>query len=165
MRQAFSHPGTPCCFPQSEKTASHFCHSEQSEESAFRSCHSERSEESAFHRCHGLPKMWKTQTNCQPENTFRAPNFQPAKGLTCKPAETLLILVWKTRPQPRIKPVIARDTTYCVSLLTGPTGGSNFAIPSTKIPAHGNGFGIPVVRGSSWVRCPARGDSAPLTDR
>jgi hypothetical protein len=48
--------------------------------------------------------------------------------------------VWKTGPQPRIKAVIARDTTYCVSLLTGPTGGSNFAIPSKKF--HLTGMGL-----------------------
>jgi hypothetical protein len=50
--------------------------------------------------------------------------------------------VWKTRRQGRIKPVIARDTTYSVSLLTCTTGGSNFAIPSTEIPPHGNGAGL-----------------------
>ena len=38
----------------------------------------------------------------------------------------------KPGPSPRIKPVIARDTTYSVSLLTATTGGSNFAIPSTQ---------------------------------
>jgi hypothetical protein len=59
-------------------------------------------------------------------------------GLSRDHGDVLLILVWKTSPQPRIKAVIARDTTYCVSLLTGTTGGSNFAIPSTKIPPHGN---------------------------
>jgi hypothetical protein len=41
--------------------------------------------------------------------------------------------VWKTHPQPRIKPVIAGDTTYGVSLLTGTTSGSNFAIPEQQI--------------------------------
>ena len=47
--------------------------------------------------------------------------------------------VWKSGPQPRIKPVIARDTTYGVSLLTGTTHGSNFAIPRHEISPHGNG--------------------------
>jgi hypothetical protein len=141
-----------------------FCHSDRRKESAG-FCHSDRREESAFRRYHALPKMWKNEANCRQGDAYEAPNFQAAKRLSWQSGEALLIPVWKTRPQPRIKPVIARDTTYCVSLLTGPTGGSNFAIPSTKIPAHGNGFGIPVVRGSSWVRCPARGDSAPLTDR
>lgn len=50
--------------------------------------------------------------------------------------------VWKKGLGSRIKPVIARDTTYCVSLLTGTTGGSNFAIPSNKMSAHGNGPGF-----------------------
>jgi len=35
----------------------------------------------------------------------------------------------KTTPHPRTKPVIAGDTTYGVSLLTGTISGSNFAIP------------------------------------
>jgi hypothetical protein len=47
--------------------------------------------------------------------------------------------MWKIEPEPRIKAVIARDTTCSVSLLTGTICGSNFAIPSTKIPFHGNG--------------------------
>jgi hypothetical protein len=51
--------------------------------------------------------------------------------------------VWKIRSEPSIKPVIARDTTCSVSLLTGTICGSNFAIPSTKIPAHGNGTEFP----------------------
>jgi hypothetical protein len=37
--------------------------------------------------------------------------------------------LWKKNPHPSIKPVIAGDTTYCVSLLTGTIRGSNFAIP------------------------------------
>ena len=57
--------------------------------------------------------------------------------------------MWKKDPETRIKPVIARDTTYCVSLLTGTTGGSNFAIPSTKIPAPREWAGIQVVKGST----------------
>jgi hypothetical protein len=47
--------------------------------------------------------------------------------------------MWKSRPSSRTKPVIARDTTYCVSLLTGTISGSNLAFPSTKNPLHGNG--------------------------
>ena len=35
----------------------------------------------------------------------------------------------KSNPRPSIKPVIAGDTTYGVSLLTGTISGSNFAIP------------------------------------
>jgi hypothetical protein len=42
--------------------------------------------------------------------------------------------MWKTRPEARIRAVIARDTTYCVSLLTGTICRSNFAIPSRQIP-------------------------------
>jgi len=38
-------------------------------------------------------------------------------------------------PPPRIKPVIARDTTYCVSLLTDTIYGSNFAFPYSNFPA------------------------------
>jgi hypothetical protein len=55
------------------------------------------------------------------------------------PGDPLFPCVWKTCHQGRIKPVIARDTTYSVSLLTCTTGGSNFAIPSTEISPHGNG--------------------------
>ena len=40
-------------------------------------------------------------------------------------------LCGKSAPQPGIKPVIARDTTYSVCLLTGTIGRSNFAFPST----------------------------------
>jgi hypothetical protein len=47
--------------------------------------------------------------------------------------------VWKSRPSSRTKPVIARDTTYCVSLLTGTISGSNLAIPSTKFRSTGMG--------------------------
>src|ERR1700674_5035545 len=39
------------------------------------------------------------------------------------------LLLWKTNPHPRTKPVIAEDTTCCVYLLTGTISGSNFAIP------------------------------------
>jgi hypothetical protein len=49
----------------------------------------------------------------------------------------LSILLWKIHPHPRICPVIAGDTTYCVSLLTGTTDGSNFAFPSTKFRLTG----------------------------
>jgi hypothetical protein len=59
----------------------------------------------------------------------------PPKSIAGTPIPSF---VWKTRRQGRIKPVIARDTTYSVSLLTCTTGGSNFAIPSTEIPPHGN---------------------------
>jgi hypothetical protein len=38
--------------------------------------------------------------------------------------------MWKSYPPPGIKPVIARDTTYGVSYLTGTTHGSNVTIPS-----------------------------------
>ncbi len=37
--------------------------------------------------------------------------------------------MWKIWQLARIQPVIAGDTTYCVSLLTGTMDGSNFAIP------------------------------------
>lgn len=67
--------------------------------------------------------------------------------------------MWKNRPELRTKPVIVRDTTCSVSLLTGTICGSNFAIPSNNIPPHGNGTEL---RSSmeNAVRCPARGDSA-----
>ena len=42
------------------------------------------------------------------------------------------MLLWKSRPTSRIKPVIARDTTYSVSLLTCTISRSNFAIPSKE---------------------------------
>ena len=75
--------------------------------------------------------------------------------------------MWKTRPQPRIKPVIARDTTCSVSLLTGTICGSNFAIPRTKILTHGNGkeFKQYAQSASPAVRRPARGDSAPSASK
>src|SRR5713226_5538880 len=60
---------------------------------------------------------------------------------------------------PRIKAVIARDTTYGVSLLTGTTHGSNFAIPRHEFSAPREWDGI--LKSSEAVRCPARGDSAP----
>ena len=61
--------------------------------------------------------------------------------------------MWKTGPQPRTKPVIARDTTCSVSLLTATICGSNFAIPSTKIPPHGNGTEFQSNRNEGAVRC------------
>ena len=67
--------------------------------------------------------------------------------------------MWKTPPQPRIKPAIARDTTCSVSLLTGTSGGSNFAIPSNKFPPHGNEAELPSDTKLAVLR-PARGDSA-----
>ena len=70
--------------------------------------------------------------------------------------------MWKTRPERRTKPVIARDTTYSVYPLTGTTCGSNFAIPSNKIPPHGNGTEFPAVLEEPCGPVPARGDSAPL---
>src|ERR1035437_5161864 len=72
--------------------------------------------------------------------------------------------MWKTGPQPRIKPVIARDTTCSVSLLTGTICGSNFAIPSNKFRLTGMGRNSKAVKSSAGkdaARCPARGDSAP----
>jgi len=54
----------------------------------------------------------------------------------CEPP---FVPVWKTSPQPRIKPVIARDTTYGVSLLTRTICGSNFAIPRHEIRPTGMG--------------------------
>ena len=75
--------------------------------------------------------------------------------------------MWKSGTEGRIKPVIARDTTCSVSLLTGTICGSNFAIPSTKIPAHGNGkeFEQYAQSASPAVRRPARGDSAPSASK
>ena len=67
--------------------------------------------------------------------------------------------LWKTQPQSRTKPVIARDTTYGVSLLTCTTCRSKFAIPSNEISPHGNGVEIRRVKEDRRpVR--ARGDSA-----
>jgi len=62
------------------------------------------------------------------------PKLEPLPALSKIPSPVFSTM-WKTRTQPRIKPVIARDTTYCVSPLTGTTGGSNFAIPRHKNPA------------------------------
>ena len=53
--------------------------------------------------------------------------FSPVRFLDCEP--TMNPDLWKFQPSPRIKPVIAGDTTYGVSLLTGTISGSNFAIP------------------------------------
>jgi hypothetical protein len=76
-------------------------------------------------------------------NPAPAVRYGPKKGNVCprQPNRTRLSFstMWKSGPQPRIKPVIARDTTYGVSLLTGTTGGSNFAIPRHEISPHGNG--------------------------
>ena len=76
-------------------------------------------------------------------------------------AAALTSFMWKTRRRARIKPVIARDTTYSVSLLTCTTGGSNFAIPCTEISPHGNGvrFGTKAVSNTAGWR-QARGDLA-----
>jgi hypothetical protein len=79
------------------------------------------------------------------------PTATPAPAVTYGPKmphptnndRPLFSIMWKTGPEPRTKPVIARDTTCSVSLLTGTICGSNFAIPSTKIPAHGNGTEFP----------------------
>jgi hypothetical protein len=51
----------------------------------------------------------------------------------------LLYHMWKKSPQTRTKPVIAGDTTYGVSLLTGTICGSNFAIPSNEFRLTGMG--------------------------
>jgi hypothetical protein len=67
--------------------------------------------------------------------------------------------MWKTRSEPRIKPVIARDTTYGVSLLTGTIRGSKFAIPRHEIPSHGNGMEL---EETMPVRRQARGDLPPV---
>ncbi len=63
-----------------------------------------------------------------PAEKLAAAGLPPWKGPS---HDVPVIPVWKTCPYPSIKAVIARDTTCCVSLLTGTTGGSNFAIPST----------------------------------
>jgi hypothetical protein len=60
----------------------------------------------------------------------------PAPHRTAQP-ERLSSPLWKIHPHPRICPVIAGDTTYCVSLLTGTTDGSNFAFPSRKFRLTG----------------------------
>ena len=73
--------------------------------------------------------------------------------------------MWKTRLERRTKPVIARDTTCSVSPLTGTTCGSNFAIPSNKIPPHGNGTEFPAVLEEALRSVPARGDSARATGK
>src|SRR5450755_2178353 len=91
----------------------------------------------------------------QPRRGERKPTATPAPAVTYGPKmlhstnndRPLFSTMWKTRPEPRTKPVIARDTTCSVSLLTGTICGSNFAIPSTKIPAHGNGTEFP-----KWYR-------------
>src|SRR5580692_10041272 len=77
--------------------------------------------------------------------------------------------MWKSGFEPRTKPVIARDTTCSVSLLTCTICGSNFAIPSTQ-NSDSTGIGAELksrraVQESDAVRCPARGDSAPSADR
>ena len=104
--------------------------------------------------------------SCNPAQVQPYRKIQCQDGNCSNVPAPLFSTMWKIRPQPRIKPVIARDTTCSVSLLTGTTSGSNFAIPSTKIPAHGNGTEFPAVPSSTRSRstscgpCPARGDSA-----
>jgi hypothetical protein len=59
-----------------------------------------------------------------PLGTFAGRRLAPAPLLTHHEFN-----LWKKNPLPRTKPVIAEDTTCCVSLLTGTISGSKFAIP------------------------------------
>jgi hypothetical protein len=77
------------------------------------------------------------------------PHHNPPRGTDCPPQspppisprpaqrKSLSSPLWKIRPHPRICPVIAGDTTYCVYSLTGTTDGSNFAFPSMKFRLTG----------------------------
>lgn len=60
--------------------------------------------------------------------------------------------LWKILSHPRISPVIAGDTTYCVSLLTGTTDGSNFAFPRTKFRLTGMGRNLVESKQSNGTR-------------
>jgi hypothetical protein len=82
----------------------------------------------------------------------------------------LLYHMWKTSPQTCTKPVIAGDTTYGVSLLTGTIYGSNFAIPDNKFRLTGMGRNLHVSRkrrewsGKNVSGRQARGDLASITE-
>ena len=69
----------------------------------------------------------------------------------------------KVGSPPRIKPVIARDTTCSVSLLTGTICGSNFAIPSTNFRLTGMRRNYQAAN-ATMRDSPARGDSALSAD-
>jgi hypothetical protein len=69
----------------------------------------------------------------------------------------------KVGSPPRIKPVIARDTTCSVSLLTGTICGSNFAIPSTNFRLTGMRRNYQAAN-ATMRESPARGDSALSAD-
>jgi hypothetical protein len=80
------------------------------------------------------PSRATTRSAGEP-NDRRHPKKSEIRVFRCLPRPA----VWKSRPSSRTKPVIARDTTYCVSLLTGTISGSNLAIPSTKFRSTGMG--------------------------
>jgi hypothetical protein len=76
---------------------------------------------------HGRAALQRRVTGSK---SIRALALAPCPRLTvnfCEP--TMNFTCGKPTPSPRIKPVIAGDTTYGVSLLTGTISGSNFAIP------------------------------------
>src|ERR1022692_289555 len=72
-----------------------------------------------------------------PESAWPSAPAPVAKSITSSGSQplrhncecTMNSLCGKPIPHPRTKPVIAEDTTYGVSLLTGTISGSNFAIP------------------------------------
>jgi len=71
---------------------------------------------------------------CQPVPQTQPPSLKPAKLPSLQPLSRLCEpsvnpACGKSTPRPSIKPVIAGDTTYGVSLLTATISGSNFAIP------------------------------------
>ena len=85
----------------------------------------------------------RPEQHLQHGNPSPCRDIPPEKGDLCarlnKSHPFPVFHMWKIGSEPGIKPVIARDTTYSVSLLTGTICGSNFAIPRHEIPAHGNG--------------------------
>jgi len=75
----------------------------------------------------GIPGLWVAQR-------FQRCDRSPAPDAGFSPRisfceRTMNSTCGKTTLHPRTKPVIAGDTTYGVSLLTGTISGSNFAIP------------------------------------
>jgi len=90
--------------------------------------------------------------NPSPCRHIRSQDGNP-RPLSTKHNRPLFSTVWKTRPEPRTKPVIARDTTYSVSLLTGTICGSNFAIPSTENSASREWDGVSKQESCTGKRC------------
>jgi hypothetical protein len=81
--------------------------------------------------------------------TLKTSHYEKILALHRQPQTPCFLSCGKSGTQTRISPVIARDTTCSVSLLTGTIHGSNFAIPEQQKRAVKN----PVSR--EWDPIPA----------